>query len=201
VLADAMLWPEDTRPPERVPRRVLVRHLQCTHGRVQCLFDLQPRDMFDATGVAITTTGAGITIQVHALRLHLWSTVPLQAGSSTVHGMFELAAGEDVWAVLELGPYGSAWSVQHARQALRELVQYWHDWSSRVHYRGPRQAQVHRTAMTVHLLTYAPCGSQVAAVTTSLPERIGRTWNADYRLSWVRDTSLAFAILTLLGDW
>jgi GH15 family glucan-1,4-alpha-glucosidase len=41
----------------------------------------------------------------------------------------------------------------------------------------------------------------VASVTTSLPERIGGQWNADYRLSWVRDTSLAMGMLESLGDW
>jgi GH15 family glucan-1,4-alpha-glucosidase len=40
----------------------------------------------------------------------------------------------------------------------------------------------------------------VAAATTSIPERIGGAWNVDYRLSWVRDTSLAKAALARLGD-
>jgi GH15 family glucan-1,4-alpha-glucosidase len=34
-----------------------------------------------------------------------------------------------------------------------------------------------------------------------LPERIGGQWNADYRLCWVRDTSLALGMLERLGDW
>jgi GH15 family glucan-1,4-alpha-glucosidase len=62
-----------------------------------------------------------------------------------------------------------------------------------------RSKQVRRSAILVHQLAYAPTGAHVAAVTTSLPERIGGAWNADYRLCWIRDTSLSLAVLTSLG--
>ncbi len=59
---------------------------------------------------------------------------------------------------------------------------------------------MHLSGRLIHLLTYAPAGSVVAAPTTSLPERIGGNWNADYRLTWVRDASLSLTILSLLGN-
>ncbi|WP_447987135.1 glycoside hydrolase family 15 protein [Nitrospira sp. Nam74] len=52
----------------------------------------------------------------------------------------------------------------------------------------------------IHLSTFAPTGSVVAAPTTSLPECIGGDLNYDYRFAWIRDASLAMAMMALLGD-
>jgi GH15 family glucan-1,4-alpha-glucosidase len=63
-------------------------------------------------------------------------------------------------------------------------------------YTGSRRQQIVRSVQLVHLLSYAPHGSLIAAPTTSLPEG---TWTADYRFAWVRDASLSLAILAMLG--
>jgi GH15 family glucan-1,4-alpha-glucosidase len=92
------------------------------------------------------------------------------------------------------------WTIRRCGDVLNETLTYWQGWVDHLTYTGPRSDWVRRAAVTVHLLGDAPAGSLVAAPTTSLPERIGGGWNADYRFTWVRDASLSVAALALLGD-
>jgi len=67
----------------------------------------------------------------------------------------------------------------------------WRSWSdAHGRYRGIAREQVERSAAILQGLTYGPSGALLAAATTSLPERIGDTWNWDYRFAWLRDAGL-----------
>jgi GH15 family glucan-1,4-alpha-glucosidase len=198
ISQDAMLWPETQRAPEQEQCRVVVRSLKCLKGRVRCEFDFRPGFNFnESPEISFDEHASGTSIQIHDLGLRLWCNFKLKADRSTLHCECELAEGEELWAVLEVGSTGHGWSMEAARDAVEKNGNYWRDWVGRIRHDS---AEIRRSAMMVHLLSYAPEGSVVAAPTTSLPERIGGEWNADYRLSWVRDTSLALGMLERLGD-
>ncbi|WP_368656242.1 glycoside hydrolase family 15 protein [Streptomyces viridosporus] len=58
---------------------------------------------------------------------------------------------------------------------------------------------MHRSAIILELLTYAPTGAPVAAATTGLPEQVGGERNRDYRFTWVRDSALSVRAMLDLG--
>jgi GH15 family glucan-1,4-alpha-glucosidase len=83
--------------------------------------------------------------------------------------------------------------------ALEETETFWRDFASRCPEVGDWSQQVRRSLITLKALTYMPTGGIVAAVTTSLPEKIGGPRNWDYRYCWLRDATLTLLALMKLG--
>ncbi|WP_213880109.1 glycoside hydrolase family 15 protein [Pseudomonas sp. dw_358] len=84
-------------------------------------------------------------------------------------------------------------------QALSETERFWRDFASRCPDVGPWSDLVKRSLITLKAMTYRPTGGIVAAVTTSLPERIGGERNWDYRYCWLRDATMTLLAFMNLG--
>ncbi|MGH7173936.1 MAG: glycoside hydrolase family 15 protein [Gemmataceae bacterium] len=197
-LTDVMPWPENHRPPGREPHRAILRRLRCVQGRAAAqLFLLIACDFKAIEPTTITEQTLSLRTGNHDIEL--WSSRPLRISSRGVEAAWRLEEGEEIRCVLTVNHRAAEWDEQKAEAARAETDRYWKQWVDKVSYDGPRRTQLRRSAILIHQLAYAPTGAHVAAVTTSLPERIGSSWNADYRLCWVRDTSLCLAVLTMLG--
>jgi GH15 family glucan-1,4-alpha-glucosidase len=83
--------------------------------------------------------------------------------------------------------------------ALERTEAFWRQWGDRCPDVGPWTEAVKRSLITLKALTYAPTGGIVAAVTTSLPERLGGMRNWDYRYCWLRDATFTLQALMHLG--
>lgn len=195
-LTDVMLWPQTERAPEQRERRTILRRLRCVAGRVDCCCAVVPRPDFSAPANAGPD---GFALDAGGPLLGLWSSMRLGYGAAGCRAEFVLESGAELWMALGLGEIAEEWSSERAHQALEGTLEYWQSWSGRLHCRGSRAAQIRRSALLVHLLSYAPTGAPIAAPTAALPERIGGWRNFDYRYSWVRDASLALSLLARLG--
>ena len=189
-LAD-MMGPPLGSVGEQESGRFLIRRLRCLRGRAPCSMCFSPRRNFEPVPINWTSP-AQASARTDKWQIGLWCSRPVWESDERA-AQFELGSGDEIWTVLALEPWPHQMSVQNAAERMQRSDSYWRQWVREIDSRG--RPGVRRSAALIHLLSYGPAGSIVAAPTTSLPERIGSDWNADYRLSWVRDTSLALGIL------
>jgi GH15 family glucan-1,4-alpha-glucosidase len=186
--------------PERATdHHQLVRLVRVVRGEMEFTLECEPRFDYGRARHEMETTEGGVIFRSGELQLSLRGTVALEQHGTDARATWRAGAGELGGVVLESGARGEL-----ARLALQDIVEpynktvrFWREWLGRSTYRGRWQEAVHRSAMTLKLMTYAPTGALVAAPTTSLPEQIGGERNWDYRFTWVRDAS--FSVYALLG--
>jgi len=82
---------------------------------------------------------------------------------------------------------------------LEDTKTAWQRWSGRVNECGEWSPYVVRSALALKTLVAERSGAIAAAVTTSLPERVGGPKNWDYRYAWVRDSSFSINAFSNLG--
>jgi GH15 family glucan-1,4-alpha-glucosidase len=187
----------DFMPTEGAPPSV-VRLVRCTAGRVEMRAELVLRFDYGSTIPWIRRSGEGeLTAVAGSNLVVLRSEVQLHGEDLRSVARFILHEGESRCFVLSYGhSIDPAPPPFDAEAALERTETAWDRWSGRCADAGPWNALVRRSLILVRGLTYNPTGGIVAAVTTSLPERIGGERNWDYRYCWLRDAT--FTLLALM---
>ncbi len=188
----------------KIDRHGIVRAVHVVNGSLSFEATCHPAFNYARDPQTIELAGRGVIFRSPSLNLGLFSTVPLEEdGRGGVHASFTLGDGEWAYFVLssaEVPEITSPYQVTEAYQnLLSETKNYWRSWLKQCRYQGRWREMVHRSALVLKLLTYAPTGAVVAAPTTSLPEGIGGERNWDYRFTWLRDAGLTLQSLTMLG--
>ncbi|HET8918258.1 MAG TPA: glycoside hydrolase family 15 protein [Xanthobacteraceae bacterium] len=133
-------------------------------------------------------------------RLVLRTPAALYGEDLKTVGEFAVEAGQSIPFVLS---YGSSFQnpppAIDPLQALEHTEAFWRQWCDRCPDVGRWSEAVKRSLITLKALTYAPTGGIVAAVTTSLPERLGGVRNWDYRYCWLRDATFTLLAFMNLG--
>ncbi|MFA7891972.1 glycoside hydrolase family 15 protein [Pseudomonas putida] len=133
-------------------------------------------------------------------RLILSSTVAPHARDH--HTVARVRVGEGERQVFSLRHHPSHLPVpaeQDIDACLKATVDQWQAFAAKCPDVGPYTALVRRSLLVLKAMTYAPTGGIVAAVTTSLPERVGGERNWDYRFCWLRDATMTLLAFMNLG--
>jgi GH15 family glucan-1,4-alpha-glucosidase len=180
----------------------LIRRVLSVRGQMRFELECAPRFDFGRERHRAERHAGGVLFESAGARVALETETPVEVRDGDVHASFELAAGQSATFILEhvRGNYDMhGHSEEETRYLFEHTVEYWRRWLSQSRYRGRWREIVHRSALTLKLLTYAPTGAIVAAPTTSLPEALGGERNWDYRYTWIRDAAFSLYSLLRLG--
>jgi GH15 family glucan-1,4-alpha-glucosidase len=199
MTADGVVELQDLMPVSEHQR--IVRRVTCVRGRMRLGCRLEARFDYARTAHRTRRNRDGVVLASNDLKLTLFAGVPLETDHGDVSAALDVSEGETVTFVLHVGDVTDPGCHLDAaaRSLFDETVAYWRGWLQASTYAGRWREMVHRSALTLKLLTYAPTGAIVAAPTTSLPERLGGPRNWDYRYVWMRDAAFTVYALIRLG--
>lgn len=185
-----------------LPWTELARRVEAVTGQVRMGWQVRPGHRF-GSGRPWVRHGDGVPVlEVGDLQVGVVAdgVGEVVVGPAAIEAEFVARAGERgllavvVSAAEPLQLPGAA--AVHGR--LDGTVQAWNRWCEDLVYDGPHAESVYRSAVTLKALTLTSHEGIAAALTTSLPERIGGPRNFDYRFGWVRDASFALEAMARL---
>ena len=185
--------------PHGAENPTLVRIVEGISGHVDMLTELVIRFDYGVTIPWMRRLDNKTSLAVagpHLLTLR--TPAPLHGENMHSVASFRVQKGERVPFVMSYSrSHRSPAPVVDADIALEETGNFWEAWAGQCRVKGKWRRQVIRSLITLKSLSYAPTGGIIAAVTTSLPEKIGGTRNWDYRYCWLRDAT--FTLLAFLN--
>jgi GH15 family glucan-1,4-alpha-glucosidase len=178
----------------------VVRIVEGKRGTVKMQMDLVIRFVYGSAVPWVRHIEGGIEAVAGPDTLRLRSPVEMHGKEMATVAHFEIKAGQRIPFVLTYAPsHLPDPGPVEAEKALEESEHRWVEWCKRCTVQGPYRELVQRSLITLKALTYEPTGGIVAAVTTSLPEKIGGVRNWDYRICWLRDATFTLYSLITAG--
>src|SRR3712207_2045429 len=195
--------PIDTGSSNRHKRHQVIRRVEVVRGEIDFRMECSPEFDYARTEHRTEMTDGGACFRSPQLSLGLATNVPLRPDGKGVVAEFTLLEEETaVFVLRQIEPgagCGDTLLEEEEKELFEQAVDYWRRWLSKSTYTGRWREMVHRSALTLKLLTFEPTGAIVAAPTTSLPEGIGGERNWDYRYTWIRDAAFSLYGLLRLG--
>jgi GH15 family glucan-1,4-alpha-glucosidase len=184
-------------------RHQLIRRIKMVRGEMNFRMECSPAFNYARDGHRTEITEGGACFHSGQLSLGLATDVPIRSEGNRAVAEFGLREEQmAVFVLREIDPgadCGLSLSEKEEQELFMKTVEYWRRWLSTCTYTGRWREMVHRSALTLKLLTFEPTGAIVAAPTTSLPEGIGGERNWDYRYTWIRDAAFTLYGLLRIG--
>ncbi len=188
--------------PGSVYKHRLIRRVVGVRGELTFRVEVEPRFNYGRDPHNVVFHESGIVFHSADMSLALETSRPLRQTRDGVTCEITVPAGRAHTFVLERAPENYVprrYSEGETREAFDQTIEYWRSWLAKSRYTGRWRETVHRSALTLKLLTFRPTGGIVAAPTTSLPEQLGGGRNWDYRFTWIRDAAFSLYALLRLG--
>ncbi|MEP7027078.1 MAG: glycoside hydrolase family 15 protein [Candidatus Eisenbacteria bacterium] len=179
----------------------LVRIVTGLEGTVPMKFEARFRFDYGSLVPWVRHTPGGVTAVAGPNAIRLVTPLELEGRGFCTISEFTAAPGDRFPTVLTwYRAYDDPPAVRDAGQLLADALAYWREWSAACNISGPWRDAVMRSLITLKAMTHHRTGGMIAAVTTSLPERMGGTRNWDYRACWLRDATFALYALMAGGS-